>query len=191
MGTMVGDVDELGTQIGVAPGARWIGCRNMESGFGTPTTYAECFQFFLAPTDLAGSNTNPALAPHVINNSWGCPENEGCTETTWGMIRTVQQSLRAAGVLVVASAGNNGSACGSTLYPIGTYDASYSIGAVNAGGDIAPFSSRGPVTFNGTGISKPDISAPGVAVRSAYSIITSGTISPFATTTAAISLENR
>jgi subtilisin family serine protease len=69
--------------------------------------------------------------------------------------------------MVVASAGNNGSACASALYPIGTYDASYSVGAVNAAGDIAPFSSRGPVTFNGTGISKPDISAPGVAVRSA------------------------
>jgi subtilisin family serine protease len=78
------------------------------------------------------------------------------------------ETVRAAGVLVVASAGNNGSACSSALYPIGTYDASYSVGAVNASGAIASFSSRGPVTFNGSGISKPDISAPGVAVRSAF-----------------------
>ena len=36
-------------QIGVAPGAKWIGCRNMDQGNGTPATYTECFQFFIAP----------------------------------------------------------------------------------------------------------------------------------------------
>ena len=39
-------------QIGVAPGAKWIGCRNMDQGNGTPATYTECFQWFIAPTDL-------------------------------------------------------------------------------------------------------------------------------------------
>jgi hypothetical protein len=38
----------------VAPGARWIACRNMEQGVGTPATYAECFEFFLAPYPLGG-----------------------------------------------------------------------------------------------------------------------------------------
>ncbi len=33
------------------PDAKWIGCRNMDHGVGTPATYAECFQWFLAPTD--------------------------------------------------------------------------------------------------------------------------------------------
>ncbi len=90
------------------PARKLIGCRNMNNGDGTPATYAECFQFFLAPTDLAGQNPDPDLAPHVINNSWGCPTSEGCTSATWGVIQSVQQSLRAAGVLVVASAGNIG-----------------------------------------------------------------------------------
>ena len=49
----VGD-DGAGNQIGVAPGAKWIGCRNMDQGNGTPATYTECFQWFIAPTDLAG-----------------------------------------------------------------------------------------------------------------------------------------
>ncbi len=35
MGTMVGD-DGGVNQIGMAPGARWIGCRNMDQGNGTP-----------------------------------------------------------------------------------------------------------------------------------------------------------
>ena len=30
---------------------KWIGCRNMDRGHGTPTTYAECYQWFIAPTD--------------------------------------------------------------------------------------------------------------------------------------------
>ena len=60
------------------PGAKWIGCRNMDQGNGTPATYTECFQFFIAPTDLSGNNPNPALRPHVMNNSWGCPASEGC-----------------------------------------------------------------------------------------------------------------
>jgi subtilisin family serine protease len=164
VGTVVGD-DGGSNQIGVAPGAQWIGCRNMESGIGTPTTYAECFQFFLAPTDLAGQNPNPALAPHVINNSWGCPESEGCTSATWGVIQSVQQSLRAAGVLVVASAGNDGSSCGSITTPLAIFPESFAVGAYNSSSAIASFSSRGPRFF--TNIQGPDISAPGVSVRSA------------------------
>src|SRR6185295_14141036 len=44
MGTAIGS-DGGSNQIGMAPGAKWIGCRNMDQGNGTPTTYAECFQF--------------------------------------------------------------------------------------------------------------------------------------------------
>ena len=64
---------------GMAPGARWIGCRNMEQGWGTPASYIECYQWFLAPTDLNNENPRSDLAPDIINNSWGCPESEGCT----------------------------------------------------------------------------------------------------------------
>jgi subtilisin family serine protease len=168
IGTVVGD-DGGSNQIGVAPGAQWIGCRNMESGIGTPTTYAECFQFFLAPTDLAGMNPNPALAPHVINNSWGCPGSEGCTPDTWYVIQAVQQSLRAAGVLVVASAGNDGSSCGSINTPLAIFPESFAVGAhsvdTNNNTAMASFSSRGPRYY--TNLQGPDVSAPGVSVRSA------------------------
>ncbi|MCB0020420.1 MAG: S8 family serine peptidase, partial [Anaerolineales bacterium] len=95
MGTMVGD-DGGSNQIGVAPGAAWIGCRNMDQGNGTPTTYSECFQWFVAPTDLNDENPNPAMAPDVINNSWGCPPSEGCTDPT--ILQTVVENTRAAGI---------------------------------------------------------------------------------------------
>jgi len=76
MGTMAGS-DGGANQIGVAPGAKWIGCRNMDQGNGTPARYTECFQWFIAPTDLSGQNPDPSKAPDVINNSWTCPPSEG------------------------------------------------------------------------------------------------------------------
>ncbi|HEX4439369.1 MAG TPA: S8 family serine peptidase [Thermoanaerobaculia bacterium] len=163
MGTMVGD-DGGSNQIGVAPGAKWIGCRNMDQGAGTPTTYAECFQWMIAPTDLAGANPDPSKAPHVINNSWGCPVSEGCTDPN--ILKVVVESVRAAGIEVVVSAGNAGSACGTVEDPPAIYDASFSVGATDIGEAIAGFSSRGPVTVDGSNRMKPDISAPGVNVRS-------------------------
>ena len=47
-GTAVGD-DLMGNQIGMAPDAKWISCRNMDQGNGTPARYLECMEFFLAP----------------------------------------------------------------------------------------------------------------------------------------------
>jgi serine protease AprX len=165
MGTIVGD-DGGGNQIGVAPGARWIGCRNMDNGYGTPATYAECFEFFLAPYPVGGdpfADGVPGLAPHVINNSWTCPPSEGCEPDT---LQTVVENVRAAGIVVVASAGNTGAACSTVDSPIAMYDAAFSVGASNSSDDIASFSSRGPVTVDGSGRLKPDVTAPGVGVRS-------------------------
>ncbi|MGE4073436.1 MAG: S8 family serine peptidase [Lysobacterales bacterium] len=162
MGTMVGD-DGGSNQIGVAPGARWIACRNMNQGDGTPTTYSECFQWLLAPTDRAGNNPDPLRAPHVINNSWGCPPSEGCTAPN--ILRTVVENVRNAGIVVVVSAGNAGSACSTVVDPPAIYDVSFSVGAVS-GTNMASFSSRGPVTVDGSNRLKPDVVAPGVSTRS-------------------------
>ena len=165
VGTMVGD-DGGGNQIGVAPGAKWIACRNMDRGNGTPTTYIECFQWFIAPTNLNNVNPNPAMAPHVINNSWSCPTSEGCNSGNWATMETVVNAVRSAGIVVVASAGNNGSGCSTVNAPPGMFGQSFSIGATNSSDGIAGFSSRGPVTVDNSNRLKPDVSAPGVSVRS-------------------------
>lgn len=163
MGTMVGD-DGGSNRIGMAPGARWIGCRNMDEGDGTPARYAECFQWFLAPTDLAGQNPDPSRSPHVINNSWACPPSEGCGALT---LQTIVENTRAAGIVVVASAGNSGSACSSVTDPPAIYEAAFTVGATNSSDLAAFFSSRGPVTVDGSQRLKPEVAAPGVGVRSA------------------------
>ncbi|HEY3231634.1 MAG TPA: S8 family serine peptidase [Roseiflexaceae bacterium] len=151
---------------GVAPGAEWIGCVNLARNLGNPPLYLNCMQFMLAPYAQGGdsfTDGDPARAAHVLNNSWGCPPLEGCDANS---LAPATRALRAAGIFVAASAGNEGPRCGSVSDPIAIYDDVFSVGAVNRSGDVASFSSRGPVTADGSGRIKPDILAPGVNVIS-------------------------
>lgn len=168
VGTMLGNVGEgAGEEVGMAPAAQWIGCRNMDHGVGTPASYTACFEFFLAPYPQAGdpmTDGRPELGAHIVNNSWGCPPAEGCDADS---LRQVVETARAAGQMVVASAGNSGSSCSTVKDPIAIYDAVFSVGAHGSAGGIAVFSSRGPVTVDGSSRRKPDLAAPGLGVRSA------------------------
>jgi subtilisin family serine protease len=169
MGTMVGD-DGGTNQIGMAPGAQWIGCRNMEEGWGSPATYLECFEFFLAPYPVAGTpaDGDPARAPDVVNNSWGCPPEEGCDAGAIALLEQAVEALRQAGIVVVVSAGNRGYyGCGSIDRPPAIYAQSFAIAAFDHRSDqLAGFSSLGPVSYDGQVYTKPDLAAPGVGVRS-------------------------
>ena len=165
MGIMVGD-DGGGNQIGMAPGAEWIGCRNMDRGVGTPQTYIECYQWFLAPTDLNGTNPDPARSPDIINNSWSCPPSEDCTEPD--VLLAAVENVRTAGILTVHSAGNSGPSCNSVSTPAAIYDASFTVGNTTSADTLATSSSRGPVLVDGSGRMKPDIAAPGSVIRSSY-----------------------
>jgi serine protease AprX len=166
MGTMVGGVDGNNNEIGVAPGAKWIGCRNMENGYGTLTTYTECFQWFLAPYPVAGGAGDPTKMPHVINNSWGCPPVEGCNTTNFATMETALNNLRNAGCVIVVSAGNSGPNCNTVNDPAAIFSGSFSVGATNSSDGIASFSSRGAVSVDNSYRLKPNISAPGVSILS-------------------------
>jgi subtilisin family serine protease len=165
-GTMVGD-DGAGNQVGVAPGARWIACRNMDAGGnGQPSTYIACNQYFLAPYPHGGdpeTDGDPSKAPDIVNNSWGCPPSEGCDVSS---LTASFAALRDAGILAVAAAGNNGSSCSTVVDPPSIYAEAFVVGAVDSGNFLANFSSRGPVTIDGSGRLRPDVAAPGVGVRS-------------------------
>jgi subtilisin family serine protease len=168
-GTFAGD-DGATHQIGVAPGAKWIGCRNMDDGAGTPERYIECMQWMLAPTDLSDQNPDPDLAPDVISNSWSCTPGEGCT--VGNEIETAVANLTAGGIFFVAAAANDGPNCGTITGPPAIYPNVFTIGATNSSDALAGFSSRGPVTSSrilpsGTRV-KPEVSAPGVSVPSAW-----------------------
>lgn len=167
IGSAVG-TDGVINQIGVAPGAKFIGCRNMNLGNGTPATYLECLEWMLAPYPIGATPAqgDPSKAPDITVNSWTCPPSEGCEPNT---LKAAIEAQRAAGIMTVAAAGNSGAAgCSSIKEPPGIYDAAYTVGAHTAANNlIAGFSGRGPVTIDGSNRSKPDITAPGVLVRSA------------------------
>jgi membrane protease YdiL (CAAX protease family) len=166
IGTVLGRDGQ--NQIGLAPGARWIGCRNMRQGLGNPGSYMTCMEFLLAPFPMDGDPFRdgvPARGAEVVNNSWGCPDMEGCQS---GTLQQAVENLRMAGQMMVVSAGNSGPACSTVQDPPANYDAVFSVGAIGHGDRIASFSSRGPVEAGAGGsLLKPDIVAPGIDIRSA------------------------
>ncbi|MHA4950256.1 S8 family serine peptidase [Micromonospora sp. SD19] len=150
--------------IGVAPDAKWVGCVNLDRNLGNPAHYLDCLQFMLAPFPAGGdpfTDGRPERAPQVLTNSWGCPPIEGCDQR---VLRPATAALDAAGIFVVAAAGNTGPWCASIDDPPAPYPDVLTVGAVDAQRRVAEFSSRGPVP-GGSG--KPDVLAPGVGVVSA------------------------
>jgi subtilisin family serine protease len=74
------------------------------------------------------------------------------------------QAVRAAGIVTVHSAGNNGPSCGTVSDPAATYAESFTVGNTNSSDVIAFSSSRGPSVFGG--LLKPNVTAPGSSIRS-------------------------
>src|SRR2546423_225218 len=141
IGTAIGD-DGGTNQIGMAPGAKWIGCRNMDRGDGTPARYTECFQFYLAPYPVNGTPAqgDPTKAPDVTTNSWNCPASEGCNSGNWSVLQQAIQAQRAAGIVTVVAAGNSGSSCSTVSDATAFFPEVLTVGALNTGGDtIASF----------------------------------------------------
>lgn len=159
MGTMVGSEPDGTNYIGVAPGAKWIAVRI----FNPSTTDAIILdggQWILAPVDKDG-NLHPELAPDVVNNSWG----GGPGVDDW--FRPIVRAWRDAGIFPEFSAGNvtltNPGGPGSVANPA-NYPESFATGATDINQNLAGFSLRGPSAYDG--ILKPEVSAPGVNIRS-------------------------
>ncbi|GAB4148326.1 MAG: hypothetical protein Fur0021_08040 [Candidatus Promineifilaceae bacterium] len=150
-GTHVAGTAVGGEGLGVAPGAEWIGVRVFNAaGFGTDSEIHLGFQWLLAPDD------NPALAPNVVNGSWG-----GAPMDLQFMPDV--QILRDAGILPIFAAGNSGSFPDTITAPA-SYPDTLAVGASEPDNRVAWFSSRGesPITHQ----TKPTLVAPGVNILS-------------------------
>lgn len=186
MGTMVGD-DGAGNQIGVAPNTKWIAAKGCEGGTCTDSALLASGEWMLAPTDVTGANPRADLRPHVVNNSWSMG---GDGPVVNPLYQATVRAWRAAGIFPSFSVGNwfAGPAwCGSASSP-GAYAESYASGAFNFDGDVPDFSLRGP---GADGAVKPNLSAPGVEVRSSTILgydTTSGTSMAAPHTSGAVAL---
>ncbi len=152
MGTIVGD-DGMGNRIGVAPGATWIAVKLFTNdGFTYESWIHDAFEWIMAPEG------DPALAPDIVNNSWG--SEEGANEA----FRQDVRALIAAGILPIFAAGNNGPRPGSVNSPA-SYPEALAVAALDAEGQVTTFSARGPSPW---GDVKPEVAAPGARVLSAF-----------------------
>lgn len=146
-----------GTAIGMAPGARWVGVKIFrDNGYASLSAIHLGFQWLLDP------DGNPATddAPNVVNGSWGFANINGCsTEFTRDI-----QVLNDAGIATVFAAGNYGPNQYTSVSPAND-PAAASAGAIDSGGNVSGFSSRGPSAC--TGSVYPLLSAPGVDVKTA------------------------
>ncbi|WP_339212525.1 S8 family serine peptidase [Solibacillus sp. FSL W8-0372] len=158
-GTMVGSEPNGSNQIGVAPGAKYIAVKAFTANGGSDADLLEAAQWILAPTDANG-NARVDMAPDVVNNSWG--GGPGLDE--W--YRDVVINWRAAEIFPEFSAGNttftNPGGAGSVAAPA-NYPESFATGATDINNLVGNFSLRGPSPYAEI---KPDISAPGVNIRS-------------------------
>lgn len=167
-GTVVGIDRHLNDTIGVAFDALWMGadifCLNHDI-FST-------FQWSMDPDN--NPNTTDDM-PDAINNSWGYtdPSTYFCED----FYAQIYLATEAAGIAVVFAAGNSGPSSRTVLAPavvVKSLVNVFSVGAVNGNSvnlNIAGFSSVGPTyceNFEGSLAIKPEVSAPGVDVRSAF-----------------------
>lgn len=168
-GTMLG-LDRIENDtIGLAFNAQWIAAATISNGIGTVDQVA-AFQWSFDPD---GNPDTVEDIPDVINNSWYDPliEGEDCTS----IYVSLMEAMEAAGIAVVFSAGNAGSGPMTITAPHNVnlnLVNSFTVGALNGNNanlPIADFSSRGPSICGGEGslLIKPEVSAPGVSVRSA------------------------
>lgn len=149
--------------VGVAPGARLVVAKALDrNGRGSLSNLLKAMQWMLDPDGDPRTNDRPQL----VSNSWGVERGEahfaGFEDTLfWETVR----AWRAAGIVPVFSAGNSGR--GDVLVP-GAYPVNLAVGATDGSDGVADFSSSGRCDWHGWAFYKPDLSAPGVNIPSAY-----------------------
>jgi len=158
-----------GKNLGVAPDAQWIGCVNLARKLGNPAKYLNCMQFMLAPYPQSGNAFTdgvPAKGANIVNNSWGCPEGEGCDAQIFS---NAVAAMEDAGIFMSVAAGNTGDyGCSTVSDPPSIYVDVFTAGSIDQNGNVSSFSSLGPVKVDGSDRIKPDILAPGEGVVSAF-----------------------
>ncbi|HUT99015.1 MAG TPA: S8 family serine peptidase [bacterium] len=150
----VGSDGTAGTQAGVAPEFTY-GAHRLYM-YGNHTGELSVWASWEGAVDFGAD---------VVSNSLGWLDSWNPDKPTW---RTNAQNTIAAGTTLVIAAGNEGPNP-NTLRTPGNVPEIISVGATDSSDTIASFSSRGPTDeWGADDCIKPDVSAPGVNIKSCY-----------------------
>lgn len=172
-GTVLGLDPNTNDTIGVAYNAKWIATDPVGGGnqdLLDPVDFMNVFQWVLNPD---GDPETTFDVPRVINNSWGYDYSlaigfDACNLPEAEILVVIET----AGICSPFSAGNSGPGASTIGFPAQlTFNEvnTMAVGALNANNTIASFSSRGPspcIDEDGPLKIKPEVSAPGVNIRS-------------------------
>lgn len=183
-GTSLGLDRNTADTIGVAYNAKWIACDPVASTTSELLTISQFFSVYQWVLNPDGDENTTHDVPRVINNSWGydytIAEEVGACSLPEGEIL---QTLEIAGIASPFSAGNEGPNPQTTGFPaMLAYNLvnPMAVAAVNSSNVVASFSSHGPTPCVDEETSlkiKPEVSAPGVNVRSCIKFDAYGTLS--------------
>ncbi len=159
-GTIAGG-NASGIHIGVAPKVTLIVAQLFdEDEVSTEADDIACMQWMMDPDN----DPNTDDGADVVNNSWGYSPSH--SPDMWPEHRDIINAWIAARIFPAFAIGNEGPDPRTTGSP-GDYPMAFGVGATDINDQIADFSSRGPVFWEGIGeIIKPDVSAPGVDIYS-------------------------
>lgn len=163
--------------IGIAYNAKWIACDPVASANSELLAVSQFFSVYQWVLNPDGNEETTYDVPRVINNSWGydydmAMEFNACSLPENSII----EALEAAGICSPFSAGNEGPNPSTVGYPAmlaSNLVNPMSVAAITSNNVAASFSSRGPslCVDEETALKiKPEVSAPGVNVRSCVGV---------------------
>jgi bacillopeptidase F len=155
-----------GSFTGVAPGASLYMAKGLTGGgWGFDSQLLSAMQWMVCPT---GDPTSTDY-PQIVSNSWGGDIPDGMDIAEFAPYELAIQAWINAGIVPIFAAGNSGQ--NPNGFPGGLPEP-IAVGAIGVDNTVADFSSRGPNIWKigqmFVTLLKPDVSAPGVDIVSAY-----------------------